>query len=103
MTTEQIKACGRIYALLRKALGKDNLADNRNVMTLPLHMITAYTTEAHRRGVVTAKLDKELMDFWCLFDKETVKEWFEKPLNLEQQGQLSLAIHQTMYSIEGKQ
>ena len=54
MTTEQIKACGRIYALLRKALGKDNLADNRNVMTLPLHMITAYTTEAHRRGVVTA-------------------------------------------------
>ena len=99
MTTEQIKACGRIYALLRKALGKDNLADDSNVTIYPLQTITIYVIEANRRKLVTEALDKELMEF---YDQFSVDEWqdnFRKPLTLEQQGVFLQAKYQAMYKL----
>ena len=97
MTTEQIKACGRIYALLRKDLGKDNMADDSNVTIYPLQTITIYVTEANRRKLLTNALDKELKWFYAKF---SVYEWqdnFRKPLTLEQKGVFLKAKYQAMY------
>ena len=88
MTTEQIKACGRIYALLRKALGKDNLADDSNVTIYPLQTITVYVAEAHRRKLVTEDLDRELMEYYAKFSVDEWQDNYRKPLTLEQQGVL---------------
>ena len=97
MTTEQIKACGRIYALLRKALGKHNLADDSNVTIYPLQTITIYVLEAHRRKLVADSLDKELMEFYNKFSVDEWQDNFRKPLTLEQQGVFLQAKYQAMY------
>nr|DAE35921.1 MAG TPA: hypothetical protein [Caudoviricetes sp.]DAG21368.1 MAG TPA: hypothetical protein [Bacteriophage sp.] len=97
MTTEQIKACGRIYALLRKALGKDNLADDSNVTIYPLQTITVYVVEAHRRKLVTEALDKELMEYYAEFSVDEWQDNYRKPMTLEQQGVFLQAKYQAMY------
>lgn len=98
LTQEQIQSAGKTFAVLRRALQKNSLADMQNANVFPLIGITTYNNEANTRHVLSDKDEKVISDFYNLFTVEEWKSNFGIPLTIEQQGVFNIAYAHEMAS-----
>lgn len=96
MTTEQIQALAKIFAICRKATKTRSQSDVDNAQRFPIKWATIMVRKLHTMDKATDDIEREVAEQYSKIDIDTFAANFDKCLTLEQQGVWSLAYFKEM-------